>query len=128
MLVVCVTMLSFWVKLPLLFLIIGLVLLIIDTSYFAYNFLLWWNDVYILTNIRVIDIDQRSLFNKTVTEAELKNIQDITYEINGFWRTILNYGKVEILTASNGKSISFEDVLKPHEVQQLIIKTKDSAK
>lgn len=113
---------------PVVVAMIGLMILIAAISYLVYNWLLWWNDVYLLTSIRVINFDQKSLFHRVVTEAELGNIQDITYEINGFWQTIFNFGSVEILTASNGKSIRFENVSRPHEVQEKIIGVKDGKK
>lgn len=109
-------------------LIIGFVILLLAICYFLYNYLLWWQDVYILTDQRVIDIDQKSLFHRVVSEAELKNIQDTNYEVEGFWRTLLNFGRVKILTASSSQSINFEDVSNPHQVQQTILKTKDRLK
>jgi len=55
----------------------------------------------------------------------LKNIQDTNYEVEGMWQTMLNFGRVKILTASSGQSIVFEDVFDPHRVQQTIIQIKD---
>lgn len=110
---------------PLIIIIIGLSVLVATVSYIVYNWLLWWYDMYLLTNVRVINFDQKSLFHRVVTEAELKNIQDITYEINGFWQTVLNFGAVEILTASSGKNIRFDSISNPHQVQEKIIDVKD---
>ncbi len=106
-------------------LISGLGILLVAIFYFLYHYLLWWQDIYILTDQRVIDIDQRSLFHRVVSEAELKNIQDTNYEVEGMWQTMLNFGRVKILTASSGQSIVFEDVFDPHRVQQTIIQIKD---
>lgn len=107
------------------FLILGFVLFLLSVFYLLYNFLIWWKDVYILTNIRVIDCNQKTLFHKVVSEADLGNIQDTTYEIEGLWQTVLNYGQVKILTASAGQSICFQDVPNPEEIQQTVLRVKD---
>lgn len=106
------------------FLVIGYILFLFAMSYLLYYFVLWRWDVYILTNKRVINFDQKTLFHRVVSEAELANIQDTTYEIKGIWQTIFNFGQVNILTASSGDNIIFKDVETPQAVQDLIIQTK----
>jgi hypothetical protein len=103
----------------------GFAVLLVGLSYLFYHFLIWRWDVYILTSKRVINFDQRTLFHRVVSEAELVNIQDTTYEIKGIWQTIFNYGQVNILTASSGDNICFQDVATPQRVQEVIIKVKD---
>lgn len=108
------------------FLMVGFVIFVGALSYLLYNYLIWNWDVYILTDQRVIDIDQKSLFHKVVSEASLNNIQDTTFETKGMWQTMFNYGKVNILTASSGANIEFEDVNKPEEVMGVIARAKDN--
>jgi len=107
------------------FLIIGFVIFVGSTSYLLYNYLVWRWDVYILTSQRVIDINQKTLFHRVVSEATLGNIQDTTYEIKGVWQTFFNYGRVNILTASTGANINFEDVSQPQHVMDLVAEAKD---
>ncbi|MBU0647873.1 PH domain-containing protein [Patescibacteria group bacterium] len=118
----------YWSMVPLLLLIVGFVVLLVAVSYLGHCFLLWWNDIYILTNRRVINFDQKSLFHRVVSEADLRNIQDSTYEVEGVWQTFLNYGQVKILTASMGESIVFEDVPDPHRIQGIILRAKDAVR
>ena len=122
---ISIVILWFWLAIPLILLIVGFVLLLLAISYLLYSFLLWWWDIYILTNIRVINFDQKTLFHRVVSEAELMNIQDTTYEIEGIWQTVFNYGQVKILTASSGQSIVFEDVPAPHAIQDRILDIKN---
>lgn len=108
-------------------LLFGYVIFLASLSYLLYNFVIWWWDVYILTNRRVIDFDQKTLFHRVVSEADLENIQDTTYEIKGLWQTVFNYGTVNILTASAGQNIKFKDVASPEHVQHVIISAKDKS-
>lgn len=63
---------------------------------------LWINyylDVWIITTKRVIDIEQRSLFNREVSEFPIGNIQDITLETPSIISTLLDFGNMTIQTA-----------------------------
>lgn len=123
--IISVVILWYWQSIPLILLIVGLVVLLVAISYFTHSFLLWWWDVYILTDRRVINFDQKSIFHRVVSEADLGNIQDTTYEIEGVWQTFFNYGRVKVLTASSGESVVFENVPEPHQVQEKIMQTKE---
>lgn len=82
----------------------------------------WWNDIYILTNQRLIDIDQKQLFHRTVAEVPLENLQDVTFEVRGIFPTLLNYGNVEIQTASFTE-IDMVGVTDPQAVHQAVLRT-----
>lgn len=83
----------------------------------AYYLFLWKNDLYILTNYRLIDIDQHELFRKSVHETELENIQEVTFKIRGILHTIFKIGDVVVKTAGPQNDIILEDVANPHLIQ-----------
>ena len=68
----------------------------------------------IVTDKRVIDIDQVSLFRREVNEMDINNAQDITYKQTGFWGTILDFGNVIVQTAggTGGSTTGTESVSK----------------
>jgi uncharacterized membrane protein YdbT with pleckstrin-like domain len=80
----------------------------------------------ILTNKRIIDIDQTSLFNRQVTQARLDKIEDITVETNGFLRTILNVGQIHVMTAGEVPNIEFMFVKNAPKKVELIHKHQDN--
>lgn len=108
------------------FAIIGFIIL--AGIIFLYRWFVWWNGSYILTNQRIIKIDQQSLFHRMVSEAELDRIQDITSEIHGPIQTILNFGTIHIQTASSSTVINLTNVTDPYEIQQKIVKAHKTAK
>ncbi len=87
-----------------------------DSGYYSVNILLitifvfifhnYYLSLQIVTNERVIDIDQTGLFKREVNEMPLSNIEDVNYKQNGFWGTIFNYGNVILQTAGTGASNS----------------------
>lgn len=87
----------FWVFL--IFLAIGLV-------GFGYAYLLWYFSVYIVTNERIRQINQKGLFKKTVVDLGLDKIQSISYGVTSFWGGIFGYGTILIQTAAGDLTIS----------------------
>jgi len=88
----------------------------------GYIFFLYNNFLYILTNERIITIEQAGFFSRRVTEAELDKIQNISVEIKGITKTLFGFGHVQIRTAGVDPTIVLKDVENPYEVQQKIIK------
>lgn len=84
-------------------------------------FILWSLNVYILTSKRIIDVDQRSLFEKHVAECPLENIQDIRYNKKGFFSTVFNVGTVIVQSGGGRGHIDFVDVPNPNTVKESIM-------
>lgn len=89
----------------------------------AYYLFLWKNDLFILTNYRIIDIDQHELFRRSVHEAELENIQEVSFRTHGFLHTVFKIGDVTVKTAGPKDDIILEDVSNPHLIQREITET-----
>lgn len=84
------------------------------------NFVDYFLDVWIVTNERIINIEQRQLFSRVISEQELAKIQDVTAEIHGVIPTFLNYGEVYIQTAGEKARFIFKQVPKPLEIKRQI--------
>jgi len=84
------------------------------------NFIDYFLDVWIVTNQRVINIEQRGLFARVISEKELGRMQDITSEVKGFWATMLDYGDVHIQTAAEHERFIFKQVPFAGEVARRI--------
>lgn len=96
--------------------------LIIGGLYSFYIWFLWNNGVYVVTNQRVIRIEQLGLFSRQISEAEIDKIQEISTEIQGPIRTMLNFGDVRLQTASREGKVILEDVIDPYDIQQQIVR------
>ncbi|MBX4205016.1 MAG: PH domain-containing protein [Candidatus Doudnabacteria bacterium] len=87
-------------------------------------FLAWviyYLNVQIVTNQRVVDITQNGLLQHTVSELELSHIEDVTTEVKGFLPTMFNYGDVYIQTAAEKERFVFSHISRPADVQKLIL-------
>lgn len=81
----------------------------------------YWLDVWIVTDERIIDIEQIGMFRHELSEFGLDKVQDVTVEIPGFIATFLRYGKLIIHTAGE-RSFEINDLPNPHLVKDLILK------
>lgn len=82
--------------------------------------IIWYWNASVVTTQRVVDIDQRGFFDRTVSEAVFEKIQDVSYRVKGFWNTMLNFGTVVIQTAGATTNIELTNVRDPKEVHHLI--------
>jgi hypothetical protein len=88
--------------------------------YIFENFLLWFYNIYIVTNERVIDVDFYNILYKEVSDARIDKIQDVSYDQNGFVEAFLNYGDILIQTAAEKTEFTFEKVPEPDKVISVI--------
>lgn len=95
-----------------------------------YMFLIWidyYFDVWVITSERIINIEQKGLFVRHVSELKLRNIQDVTTEVEGLIPTVLNYGDVHIQTAAEQERFIFRNVPDPYWVKGEIMRLQKAA-
>jgi len=85
------------------------------------NWIDYYFDAWIVTDQRIIDIEQLGLFRRNVSELDLRKIQDLTTEIHGILPTFLNYGYLYIQTAGQKERFIFKDIPDPMTVRELIV-------
>ncbi len=86
-------------------------------------FVFWTNfylDAWIITNKRIIDIEQYTLFNREISEFRIQNIQDVTIDVGGFIPTILGFGDILIETAGEQKHCAIKDAPHPEKVKNIV--------
>ncbi len=99
----------------------------IVVAYGIYQWLTWYFDSIIITDKRIICIDQKSLFNRIVSEVSLASVQDFTYEINGFFSSAFNFGILRISTAAKN-IIEIKNIPDPKSLQELIFDLRQKVK
>lgn len=92
------------------------------------NYIDYYLDMWIVTDHRILDMEQNGLFARTVSELRLDRIQDVTAEIKGFIRTMFDFGYVYIQTAGEKERFVFEDVTHPNQVAKMILDLADTSR
>jgi len=70
------------------------------------GFMIWTNyylDLWVITDRRIIYIDQIHFFNRNVAIFRLERLQDIEFSINGLLPTFLNFGSLSAQTAGHNE-------------------------
>ena len=87
-------------------------------------FTVWTNyflDVWVVTDRRIIDIDQKNLFRREVSTLRMERIQDVTMEINGIIATVLDFGNITVQTAAEKREFIMRDIARPGHVKSRIL-------
>ncbi len=84
------------------------------------RFLNWFFNVYIITNKRIVDMDFYHLLYRRVSDAPLRNIEDISYDVQGAFEALFNIGDVIIQTAAELPQFEFQSVSNPAKMQDIL--------
>jgi len=88
-------------------------------------FLVWWLDFYFdilyVTNQRLIDTEQKGLFDRIISELSLLRVQDVTGEVKGLVPTLFGYGDVVVQTAGTAEQFVIRNVPNPHEIARRVM-------
>ena len=99
--------------------------------YLTWLLILWiilareWTDYYldalIITNKRIIDVEQKGLFRREIASCFLENIQDVTTNISGVIATFLDFGDLSIQTAGERREFTVHWAKSPDKAKQIIL-------
>ena len=89
---------------------------------FIYNLMIYLLTAMIVTNKRIIRIEQKGFFNYESATVKLERIQDISLNIKGFFPTFLNFGDLEIQTAGALVKFTFRDLPNPQKIKETIMR------
>ncbi len=90
-----------------------------------FGFLVWidyYFDVWIITNERIVNIEQKGLFTRHISELRFSRIQDVTSSVSGLVPTMLNFGDVYVQTAAEEERFVFRQVADPFAVKDEVMR------
>lgn len=97
------------------------VFFLLTTIYYGFvwigSFIAWsdyYLDIWIVTDQRIIDVEQKGFFHRVVSEVDLKRVQDISSSVTGFIPTFFGFGDIMIQTAAEMNKFTMESI--PHPV------------
>ena len=95
----------------------------------SFAFFIFWTDyvldIWIVTNKRIIDIEQIGLFKRETSSVRLENIQDVTCNIHGLIPTILHYGEINLQTSGTEKEFILKHAASARKAKELIMRLHD---
>ena len=90
----------------------------------TYVFFVWieyYLDVFIISDKKIVNVEQKGLFIRQVSELKYERIQDVAVEVKGIIPTVLNYGDLYIQTAGEKERFVFRAMPDPYAIKNLIM-------
>jgi uncharacterized membrane protein len=91
------------------------------TLYFKF-WTLYWLDIWVVTNKRLIDIDYKRLFDRDIAIMNLNNIQDVTVRVTGVFAHLLGFGAVAVQTAGESREFVIDQIANPKKLHEALVK------
>jgi len=88
---------------------------------FFHDWLDYFLDAFILTNERIVRIEQKGFFDRTVADIRLDKIQDVSVEIKGLLATFLKFGTIFLQSAGERDLFSFQNMPHPELIKAQIL-------
>lgn len=88
---------------------------------FLTQFVDYYLDAWIVTDDRIVNVEQEGLFARTISELDLAQVQDVTSDAKGVLPTMFGYGEVYIQTAGEKQRFVFEQVPRPHDIRKNLL-------
>ncbi len=89
--------------------------------YGLYEWFIWWNNLYLLTDQRVIVIGQRGLFFRRIEDYTLDKIQSVASDTAGLFGTLLNFGTVRLAIMGIKEPVAMPFVEDAYAIQEQIL-------
>jgi hypothetical protein len=83
------------------------------------------NDLWVITDQRIIDSTRTSPFSLKLSTADLVNVQDMTIERRGIFPTIFDFGDVVCQTAADLQEFRLVGIHHPREIQAMVDRERD---
>lgn len=93
--------------------------LVLGGLLFAPAWIGWHFSVFVVTDQRFIQITQKGLFHRAVSDLGLQQIQSVNYEVSGLQETLLGFGTIKMQTYVG--DVTIHDVHHPAKIQKRIL-------
>lgn len=84
-------------------------------------------DVWVVTDQRLIDVQQRWLFHRSIVTARLDRIQNVGIDVEGLLATLIGFGNIRILTAGDDPDIIIRTARHPERMRARILELHNTA-
>lgn len=99
----------------------AIIWILMSLSWIIYHFIDWYFDAMLITNYSVIHVQWHGIFEKEASRIEYEDMKEVNISTDGVLQTVFNYGKINILSMSGGKT-TFENVPDPQNAEQILRK------
>ena len=88
----------------------------------------FYYDLIVVTDRRLVEVDQELLFFRRISELPLEEVEDVTSLTEGFLSDVFGYGTVEVQTAGTEDKFIATNIYAPREVTAIILNLSEQVK
>lgn len=98
----------------------------------SWSLLIWmklasvWTDYYLdmwmITNKRVIDVEQKGFFHREISTMRMEQVQDVTIEIKGVIGTLFDFGDIHVQSAGESREFTIHGIPAPRRAKEVVLK------
>ena len=103
----------------------ALIIILITAIYPLWIYFNWVHNIWVVTNLRVID--EAGFFTRHAKESPLEKINNIEYS-QSFWGRIFGYGNVDIQTAAEMGNTNYVMIHHPKPLKDIITRAQEEYK
>ena len=92
---------------------------------FVYDWVNWYADVWLFTNMTVIIVAWHGIFSNTSQRIGYEDVEGVAYTIKGFWGTVMRFGDATLQVLS-GSHVTMENARNPKEIELALMKHQSS--
>ncbi len=96
-------------------------LIIFGVIFCAREYYMWKYNVFVMTNKKVVDIDQRGLFHKVVSEVAFPKVLDVSYQSKGVVNSLFGFGDITVKTSIPDLALAIRHVAQVKKRTALLI-------
>ena len=93
---------------------------LVVVGFILVEFTLWYFNIGLVTNKRIIDFDVSGILYKHFSETRLNLIEDVSYSQVGTIRSVFDYGDVIMQTAGTNVNFEFDRAPSPARIVRII--------
>lgn len=95
----------------------------LSIPWILYHFIDWYFDALLITNYSLMYVQWHGIFDRESSRIEYEDIKEVNIYTEGILQTVLDYGDIEILSISGGKT-RLKNLPNPQNTEQNIRKYK----
>ncbi len=82
----------------------------------------WNNSILLLTNERIVQLQQKGILHREFSEIGLSSIQQVSHEVKGLIHTLFSFGSIVIYAGGSQTPFTVPSVPDPYDIQQEILR------
>lgn len=108
--------------------IIFVFLLLFGIAFIMRKIFLWYMNVFIVTNQRIIDLEQKGFLNKHISEIPFQKVDNIHYRIKGIFHNVFRCGDLFVQSYKGVTFLVMKNVRKPSQIRTKLLKIVDDVR